>query len=178
MCQRIRLLTNGTAIQNRSYSSPNHNCILLPIPFSSGCCYLPSWPEELSVSLPQTCRGAGDVMQGLSLAKHALGLEFIGQEVSYLRPFHLRMDVFPLTSGLFSALTVSFVCLPHCLGASCGPNTPYVIRFPQKTLSRCLSIRHWVVMGYNPQLIVYEDLLLFRYRGVYTFYRLPRSCSG
>lgn len=63
---------NGTAIQNRSYSPPNHSYILLPTPFSSGCCYLPSWPVS-----PQT-RGLGRyVVQGLSFAKHALCLQCI-----------------------------------------------------------------------------------------------------
>lgn len=96
----------------------------------------------------------------------------IGQKVSYLRPLHLQLDVFPLTYGLFWALTASLLCFPHCLGASWGPHTLCVLWFPWKTLPCCLSVRCWGVMGYNQHLIVCEDLLFFWYKGVYIFYVL------
>lgn len=177
MCQRIRLLTNGTAIQNRSCSPPNHNYILLPTPFSSGCCHFPSWPVEPPVSLPQTRGGGGRICYAeAGFCKACLGsptcLGCIGQKVSYLRPLHLQLDVFPLTYGLFWALTASLLCFPHCLGASWGPHTLCVLWFPWKTLPCCLSVRCWGVMGYNQHLIVCEDLLFFWYKGVYIFYVL------
>ena len=40
MRQRIILLVNGTNMLNFSYSTWNHNYILLPTPFSLGCCHL------------------------------------------------------------------------------------------------------------------------------------------
>lgn len=127
MRQRILFLTNGTAMLNCSYSTPNHNYILYSFHshwvaaiYSHGL-----WSPQFS-SLSLASRG---ISPHMSWARESVAqvsnVSRIHLAENEWRPFHLHLNVFLLTSGFPPAPTSSLLFSsprPRCSIRSTHPS--------------------------------------------------------
>lgn len=140
MLQTIKLLLHNasenlttykcTAIRNCSYSTSNHTSVLLPTPFSLGCCLLFVWSPP--VSFPKLHRAGCVIIHKLSSGKLASGLPAVQGR--------------PAESQLSEALP--YLGPPqHSPPSLAFPIALPIPRSPLKTLLCRLSIGHGGVTG-------------------------------